>query len=184
MSYCAHVVLTTAKQVISRRRKNENVCGMSKNKKRTCKACKSIVFHCQIFKFVTFLSRRRRVCVNSLMPSEVRQPCSIESLSMQRFWATDGHWKCTVFLFYSSWHYHIYIFKSLCASRDDYFENLAETNVLACKMFTSGCRPWLKKRCMLKLPNFTSTTPPGTGSPHIRFLCRPFLNTRAERAVR
>ena len=38
---------------------------------------------------------------------------------------------------------HLY-FKSLCASRDDYFENLGETNVLACKMFTSGCRPWLK----------------------------------------
>jgi len=41
------------------------------------------------------------------------------SLSMQRFWATDGHRKCSVFLFYSSSHYHIYIFKSLCASRYD-----------------------------------------------------------------
>ena len=38
----------------------------------------------------------------------------------------------------------MYIFKSLCASRDDYFENLGETNALACEMFTSGCRPWLK----------------------------------------
>ena len=56
MSSCAHVVLTTAKQVISRRRKNEIVCGMSKNEKCTCKAWKSIVFHCQICKFVTFLS--------------------------------------------------------------------------------------------------------------------------------
>ena len=65
-------------------------------------------------------------------------------IGMQRFWATDGHRKCTVFLFYLSWHYHIYIFKFLCASRDDYFENLGETFVLACKMFTSGCRPWLK----------------------------------------
>ena len=54
-SSCAHVVLTTAKQVISRHRKNENVCGMSKNEKYTCKVCKSIVFHCQIWKFVTFL---------------------------------------------------------------------------------------------------------------------------------
>ena len=43
------------KTVISRRRKNENVCGMSKNEKCTCKAWKSIVFHCQICKFVTFL---------------------------------------------------------------------------------------------------------------------------------
>ena len=66
------------------------------------------------------------------------------SLSMQRFWATDGHRKCIVFLFYLSSHYHIYIFKSLCPSRDDYFENPGETNVLACKMFPSGCRPWLK----------------------------------------
>ena len=27
---------------------NENVCGMSKNENCTCKACKTIVFHCQI----------------------------------------------------------------------------------------------------------------------------------------
>ena len=52
--------------------------------------------------------------------------------------------KCTIFLFYLSSHYHIYIFKSLCTSTDDEFENLGETNVLTCKMFTSGCRPWLK----------------------------------------
>ena len=37
---------TTAKQVISRHGKNENVCEMSKNEKCTCKACKSNVFHC------------------------------------------------------------------------------------------------------------------------------------------
>ena len=69
---------------------------------------------------------------------------------MQRFRATDGHRKCTVFLFDLSSHYHIYIFKSLCASKDDYFENLGETNVLACKMFTSGCRPWLKNVACLR----------------------------------
>ena len=28
--------------------------------------------------------------------------------------------------------------------RDDYFGNLEETTVLACEMFTSGFRPWLK----------------------------------------
>ena len=55
LSSCANVVLTTAKQVISSRRKNENVCGMSKNENCTCKACESIVFHCQICKFMTFL---------------------------------------------------------------------------------------------------------------------------------
>ena len=79
---------------------------------------------------------------------------------MQRFWATDGHRKCTVFLFYLSSHYHIYIFKSLCASTDDYFENLGETNVLACKMCTSGCRPWLKNvACLSSLLKSWERTP-------------------------
>ena len=55
LSSYAHVVLTTAKQVISRRRKNENVLKMSKDEKCTCKACKNTVFHCQICKFVGFL---------------------------------------------------------------------------------------------------------------------------------
>ena len=34
---------------------------------------------------------------------------------MQRFWATDGHQKCTVFLFDLSSHYHIFTFLSLFA---------------------------------------------------------------------
>ena len=55
LSLYAHVVHTTAKQVISRRRKNENVFKMSKAEKCTCKACKNPVFHCQICKFVGFL---------------------------------------------------------------------------------------------------------------------------------
>ena len=42
------------KKVISRRVKNENVCEMSKNEKCTCKGFKTIVFHWQICKFVTF----------------------------------------------------------------------------------------------------------------------------------
>ena len=54
LSLYAHVVHTIAKQVISRRRKNENVYKMSKNEKCTCKACKNSVFHCQICKFVGF----------------------------------------------------------------------------------------------------------------------------------
>ena len=56
LSSFAHVVHTTAKQVISRRRKNENVFKMSKNEKCMCKACKSTVFRCQIGKFVGVLS--------------------------------------------------------------------------------------------------------------------------------
>ena len=55
LSSCAHVVHSTAKLVISRRRKNENVDKMSKNEKCTCKACKNTVFHCQICKFVGVL---------------------------------------------------------------------------------------------------------------------------------
>ena len=55
LSSYAHVVHTTAKQVISRRRKNENVFKMSKDEICTCKACKNTVFNCQICKFVGFL---------------------------------------------------------------------------------------------------------------------------------
>ena len=55
-TFHAHVVHTTAKQVILLRRKNEDVFKMSKDEKYTCKACKNTVFHCQICKFVGFLS--------------------------------------------------------------------------------------------------------------------------------
>ena len=55
LSSYADVVHTTAKQVISRRRKNENVYKMSKNEKCTCKAYKNTVFHFQICKFLGFL---------------------------------------------------------------------------------------------------------------------------------
>ena len=55
LSSYAHVVHTTAKQVISRRRKNDNVFKTCKDERCTCKACKNTVFHCQICKFVGFL---------------------------------------------------------------------------------------------------------------------------------
>ena len=55
LSSYAHVVHTTEKQVISRRRKNDNVFKMSKDEKCTCKACKNAFFHCQICKFGGFL---------------------------------------------------------------------------------------------------------------------------------
>ena len=51
----AHVIHTTAKQVISCCRKNQNFYKMSKNEKCTCKACKNTVFNCQICKFIGFL---------------------------------------------------------------------------------------------------------------------------------
>ena len=55
LSSYAHVVHTTAKKVISRHRKNEDVFKMSKEEKCTCKTCKNTVFHCQICKSVGFL---------------------------------------------------------------------------------------------------------------------------------
>ena len=55
LSSYAHVVHTTAKQLISRRRKNENIFKMSKHEKCTCQACKNTVFQCQICKFVGIL---------------------------------------------------------------------------------------------------------------------------------
>ena len=51
-----HLVHTFAKQVILHCGKNENKCKMYKNEKCTCKACKSVVFHRQICKFVMFFS--------------------------------------------------------------------------------------------------------------------------------
>ena len=50
LSSSAHVVHTTAKQVISRRRKDENGYEMFKNEKCTSK---TTVFRCQICKFLT-----------------------------------------------------------------------------------------------------------------------------------
>ena len=52
LSSYVHVVHTTAKLVISRRRKNENVFKMSKAEKCTCKASKNTVLHCKICKFM------------------------------------------------------------------------------------------------------------------------------------
>ena len=81
-----------------------------------------------------------------------RSRAFIGSLSMQRFWATDGNRKCAVFVFNLSSHYHIYIVKYLFTSSDNYFENLRNTPVLACEMFTSDCRPWLKSVACLRSP--------------------------------
>ena len=50
----AHIVHRTAKRVISRHRKNENVFKMSKDEKCTCKACINTVFHCHICNSVGF----------------------------------------------------------------------------------------------------------------------------------
>ena len=54
------------------------------------------------------------------------------------------------FLFNFSSRYHFYIVRNLFTSRDDFLQNLGQTTVVACKMFTSGFRPWLQKRGVLK----------------------------------
>ena len=50
---CRRQILNSLKQVISRRRKNENIFKMSNDEKCTCKACKNCL--CQICKCVGFL---------------------------------------------------------------------------------------------------------------------------------
>ena len=54
LSSYAHVVRTTAKLVISRRGKKENVWEMFENEKCTGKACKTFVLHYNICKFEMF----------------------------------------------------------------------------------------------------------------------------------
>ena len=64
VSSYAHVVYTViAKQVISRRRKNENVFKMSKDEKCTCKACTNTVFHVKYANLWGICCRRRRGCL-------------------------------------------------------------------------------------------------------------------------
>ena len=67
LSSCAYVVHTTAKQVISRRRKNENVFKMSIDEKCTCKACKILFFIVKYANLWVFSCRRRRGYLSSLI---------------------------------------------------------------------------------------------------------------------
>ena len=74
LSSYAHVVHTTAKQVISRRRKNENVFKMSKNEKCTCKACKNTGFYRELCKFVFLLPSSSWLLE---LPISLRLSCTI-----------------------------------------------------------------------------------------------------------
>ena len=65
LSSYAHVVHTTAKQVISRRRKNENVFKMSKNAR--AKRAKLLFFIVKYANLWGFCCRRRRGCLSSLI---------------------------------------------------------------------------------------------------------------------
>ena len=66
LSSYALVVHTTEKQVISRRRKNENVYEMSKDEICTCKACRNTVFIAKYANLLGFCCGRRRGCLSSL----------------------------------------------------------------------------------------------------------------------
>ena len=59
---------------------------------------------------------------------------------MRCVWPREGSRKWAVFLFNLSSYDHVYIVKYPFTSRDDWSENLGETAVLACKMFTSLIR--------------------------------------------
>jgi len=69
LSTYAHVVHTTAKHVISRRRKNGNVFKMSKGEKCTrARRAKILFFIVKYANLWGFCCRRRRGCLSSLLP--------------------------------------------------------------------------------------------------------------------
>ena len=69
LSSYAHVVHTSAKQVISRRRKNENVYKMSKNAR--AKRAKIPFFIVKYANLWGFCFRLRRGCLSSLMSASL-----------------------------------------------------------------------------------------------------------------
>ena len=70
LSSYVHVVHTTAKLVISRRRKNENVFRMSKKWKARAKRAKIMFFFVKYTNLRDFCCRRRRDCLSSLFCEE------------------------------------------------------------------------------------------------------------------
>ena len=71
-----------------------------------------------------------------------RLTVKIGKLNSRRFNVTDR--RKGGFPSEMSLHYHIYIVKYIFTSRDDKFENLGESTVCACEMFTSGFCSWLR----------------------------------------
>ena len=65
-------------------------------------------------------------------------------LKHARFWDANGNRKWAVFPLNLFSHDHIYIAKYLFSITDDLYKNVRDTTVLACEMFSSGCRPRLK----------------------------------------
>ena len=67
LSSYAHVVHITAKQVISRRRKNENIFQMPKDENARAKRAKILFFIVKYANLWGFCCRRRRGCLSSLL---------------------------------------------------------------------------------------------------------------------
>ena len=66
-------------------------------------------------------------------------------LKHARFWDADVNRKWAVFTFNLPWHNHIHIAKYLFSIRDEQYKNAGDNTFLAYEMFSSGCRPRLKK---------------------------------------
>ena len=86
LSSYAHVVHTTAKLVISRRRKNENVFKMSKKWKARAKRAKILFFIVKYANLWGFCCRRRRGCLSSLvtMTEQRKQLSSVKVTKLHR----------------------------------------------------------------------------------------------------
>ena len=65
-----------------------------------------------------------------------RFPSFNRQLKHARFWDADGNLPS---------HNHIHIAKYRFSIKDDWYKNLGDNTFLAREMFSSGCRPRLKK---------------------------------------
>ena len=81
LSSYAYVVHTTAKQVISRRRKNENVFKCQKMKNARAKRAKILFFIVKYANLWGFCCRRRRGCLSSLVAPRHRQAGRQDSIT-------------------------------------------------------------------------------------------------------
>ena len=75
-------------------------------------------FH-EYFSLIPMAKRERTLVTRLEFRCLLHVTSRLGTLSMQRFWATDGKRKCAVFIFNSSSDYHINVIKSLCTSRHD-----------------------------------------------------------------
>ena len=169
MSSYAHVVYTTAKQVISRHGKNENACEMSQNEKCTCKECKTFVFHCQICKFVGFLLPSSSRLLKLPIEGKVTAPtvahsweiCSELTLSYRFQWKlyidwteNDWHKWCTVRSNHQDYETMLKIFSvnsylhNLCYLTEEWTHLRMNTRRIPLRWCKSGYSHWELNSCI------------------------------------